>query len=122
MSINNLLEQLGILTILLTFIATLLGIILKFLEIRENDADFQKYILKPFIKLLSFIFSLVVPNGVLVSSYFYLAGLYPHRLSENFFFISLVAQLIIGVSLYAFVWGKWIYPKLEDMFQPIKTE
>lgn len=122
MSINNLLEQLGILTILLTVIATILGIIEKYLKFRQNDKDFQKHITKPFVRFLSFILSLAIPNGILISYYFYLAGLYPHRLSEDLFFISLVAQLIIGVSLYAFAWGKWVYPKLQDISQPSKKE
>lgn len=85
-------------------------VLLKTIEILE------KLMNRPnaFLKLLEFLIygsSLVVPN-MGIGYFFYLVGTSPNLLSETKFFWIIIAQLTTGVSIYTYIWGRWIYPRL----------
>jgi len=72
-------------------------------------------ILKPSFKLLVFLGTLVVPNGVIVWLFLYRAAENPNRLAEPPVFLSLIAQATIVISLYTVIWGMWLYPRLRPL-------
>jgi hypothetical protein len=73
-------------------------------------------------KFLVYGLTLVIPNTMIVWYFFYLAGFYPYRLSEPRFFLTIVVQPAIGVSLYAYLWGRLLYPWLKGTLSRTKPQ
>ena len=71
-------------------------------------------------KFLIYGLGLVVPNIGIIWYFFYLASIFPNRLLETKFFWTIIVQLSIGVSIYAYVWGRWFFPKLERILDESK--
>jgi hypothetical protein len=100
-------------TILL--VGTLLGSILL---IARNFVEICKVLkeiyvtLKPFWAVLLFCGTIVIPNGIFVWYWMYVAATNSSRIMEAQVFILLTVELTSVVSIYTFCWGKWIYPKL----------
>ena len=65
-----------------------------------------------FARFLVFLAILTVPNLLIIWSALYVAALNHDRLWEAGVFLALVAQVTVAVSLYTFLWGVWLYPKL----------
>lgn len=117
MNIEELPEQLRDLGVILIGITAFLQILVKFIELFTK---FLKTIPARVMMFLSLAASLFVPNGIIIWYYFYLVGLNSHRLSEVKFFLSMITQLTVLISLYAFVWSKWFYPKLRRIMDSRK--
>jgi hypothetical protein len=66
--------------------------------------------------------AVVVPVTAIIWYFFYLAGLYSNRLSEPTFFLAMVVQAALAVSVYWYIWLIWISPKLRRMFAPSKKK
>ena len=99
----------GELATIITLITVFLVILVKLLEQLEK---IQKYIPTSWFRAFYILVSLIVPNGIMVTYFFYLAGLEPERLSEYNFYYGLIIQLVILLSLYTFAWGRWFHPRL----------
>ena len=65
-----------------------------------------------FARFLVFLGILTIPNWLIIWYVLYVAALNHDRLWEAGFFLALVAQATVAVSLYTFLWGVWLYPKL----------
>ena len=72
-------------------------------------------ILKPSIKLLAFLGTQIIPNGIIVWILLYSAAGNSIRLAEPQVFLSLITQATVAVSLYAIVWGIWLCPWLRPL-------
>jgi hypothetical protein len=68
------------------------------------------------------IITVVVPVTAIIWYFYYLAGLYSNRLSEPTFFLAMVIQAALAVSVYWYIWVVWISPKLRSMFAPAKKK
>ncbi|HUF00278.1 MAG TPA: hypothetical protein VMN99_13555 [Anaerolineales bacterium] len=75
----------------------------------------MRWIPRPLVKFLVYSLTLVIPNIGIIWYFFYLAGSSPYRLSELRFFLAIVAQPTIAVSIYAYIWAKWLYPYLKGI-------
>jgi hypothetical protein len=97
------------------FVTLLLKIIELFGEMEKVRKLMKKlpHLLKLLGKFLIYALSLVIPNVAIIWYFFYLAGISPERLWQVNFFWAVVAQPTVGVSIYAYVWAKWIYPRLK---------
>jgi hypothetical protein len=97
---------------------------IEFLEKIEKVEEIMEklpHLLKLLGKFLVYGLSLAIPNVVIIWYFFYLAGLSPDRLSEIEFFGAVVMQPTIFVSLYAYIWAKWIYPRLQRLLGGSKS-
>lgn len=68
--------------------------------------------LKPFLSPMVFWGSILVPQGMIVWYWMYLAAINANRIAESRVFIWLVIQLTLLISAYTFAWSKWVFPKL----------
>jgi hypothetical protein len=81
-------------------------------------ALFEKLkVLKPLIVCVLFLATVIVPAGSMAWFFTYLAAENSNRIKEPVVFLSLVAQSTAAVSLYAFFWGMWLYPRLKPWFR-----
>jgi hypothetical protein len=97
---------------------------IEFLEkIEKVEETMEKlpHLLQLLGKFLVYGLSLAIPNLVIIWYFFYLAGLSPDRLSEVEFFGAVVMQPTIFVSLYAYIWAKGIYPRLQRLLGRSKS-
>jgi len=104
----------------LTTFTTFLLKIIELLGNKERIVEILKglpYLLKLLAKFLIYGLSLIIPNIGMIWLFFYQTGISPNRLSETEFFWAIVAQPTLGVSIYAYIWGKWIYPKLQSFLE-----
>jgi hypothetical protein len=76
----------------------------------------------PAIKFLALAASQVIPNGVIIWRFQYLAAENAARLTEPGVFLSLVGQEFALVLVYNSVWGIWLYPWLKKIWFPPKKE
>jgi hypothetical protein len=74
-------------------------------------------VLKPLIVCVLFLATVVIPAGSIAWFFMYLAAENSSRITEPAVFLSLVAQSTAAVSLYAFFWGMWLYPRLKPWFR-----
>jgi hypothetical protein len=103
---NYWVSVIAFLTVYITAITNLLKAIEELMKIVPN-------VLKPLAKFLFYSITLVAPNIGIIWLFFYLAGSSPERFSEARFFWAMVAQPTLGVSIYAYIWGRWLYPQLQ---------
>lgn len=82
------------------------------LAVLKYLADIYK-ILKPFLGPVVLWGSILVPHGMIIWYWMYLAAVNSSRIREGQVFIWLIIQLTFLTSLYTFLWGKWLYPKLK---------
>lgn len=101
---NNLEDLLG----KIKFLGSILGAIVVLLGYLAHICKF----LKPLLALIVFLGTIIIPNGLLVWLWLYVAGMNSNRIGETRVFLSLITQLTAAVSVYTFCWGKWLYPKL----------
>ena len=100
--------------------STILGTLLTLLK---GFADIYRT-LKPSFGPLFFAGSILVPQGLIIWFYLYLAATNANRIGDNLVFIYIVVQLIVFTSAYTFIWGKYFYPKLNRWLrsQPPNSE
>ena len=106
-------------------ITTALNQLFKAIDDLAEQVDKMKQLpklLKLLIKFLTYSLTLLIPNVGIIWLFFYLAGLHPEMISEARFFLAIVTEPTIGVSIYAYIWGSWIYPKLQRVFNNEKHE
>ena len=108
------------LTAFITLLLNLIELLGKIEKIEEPMKE-PPYLLKLLAKFLIYGLSLVIPNIGIIWYFFYLAGISPDRLSETEFFWAIVAQPTMGVSIYAYVWARWIYPRLQRILGKSKS-
>src|SRR5215207_8938877 len=60
---------------------------------------------------------LFIPTGIILWFFFNLAMKNSHRLDEQAIFLRLVIQSVFWVSLYAFIWGRWLDPWFRPLLQ-----
>lgn len=96
--------------------------LLKAINRLENEMNHLPKQLKTIFKILVYILTIIVPNIGIIWYFFYLTGLSPNRINEANFFWAMVAQPTIGVSIYAYIWGSWFYPKLRVAFSEKKLK
>lgn len=94
-------------------IGAIAGFILALIRLIEALKQLFERLPKQLVEFLVYAPAIVIPYFAIVWWFFYLAGLSPERLSEPGFFWAVVAQPTIGVSIYTYVWGRWIYPTLQ---------
>lgn len=92
----------------LLLIGAILGALLVILERLSKLYTF----LRPVVRPMSIIGSVLIPQGLLAWYYIYLAAINSHRIREGRVFVSLVMQMTVLGSLYTVIWAKWIYPAL----------
>jgi hypothetical protein len=108
-----------VISVFIVFVLTLRSLVdaleqlIKQIEKLEETMKRPPKLLKLLLKFLIYSLTLVLPNLGIIWYFFYLAGFSPYRLSELRFFLAIVAQPTIGVSVYAYFWGKWLYPQLQ---------
>ena len=106
-------------TVLITVIGGLLYALIYVLGLLD---ELIKRLPKWLARFLIYGLALLIPNAVIIWYFFYLVGLNANRLSEPTFFWAMVAQPIIGVSIYGYVWGKRIYPQVRGIVNKLKPE
>jgi hypothetical protein len=99
-----------------TLITGILALIVSILALFGKLTEVWNTIRKPLLKLLIFSGTVVAPNGIILWFFMDLAAQNHSRLGERLVFLSLVAQPTLFISLYAFCWGKWLYPWLRPLF------
>lgn len=79
--------------------------------------------IKPFLKFVFVALTLIIPNGFFIGYLFYRVAFFYWKLQSLDFiitnqtvFIQLVSLQTILVSLYSFLWSKFIFPKFIDWF------
>lgn len=97
----------------LIYVGAVLGAILVILK---TLIDIYKS-LKPFLGPVVVWGTIVVPYGLLIWYWMYIAVINSTRIGEKQVFISLIIQLTLLISIYTFCWGKWIYPKLKQWLE-----
>lgn len=97
----------------LIFVGAVLGAILTILTTMINIYKS----LKPFFGPVVVWGTVVIPQGLLIWYWMYIAVLNSNRIGENKVFIALIVQLTLLISIYTFCWGKWIYPKLKQWLE-----
>jgi len=102
---QDLLQQLAI-------AAAILGAILALLKALADLIQF----LKPYFSPIIFLSSIIIPHGLIIWYWMYLAAINANRISEGMVFIYLIIQLTLLTSFYTFAWSKWLYPKI-DLWQ-----
>jgi len=118
--VNNVIATLTTIGVILTAVAgAITGILAVFGKLTEvwNTIvkPFWSKVLKPCVKILIFMGTQVVPNGIIVWTVLYRAAENSNRLTEPSVFLSLIAQATIFISLYAIVWGMWLFPWLQPL-------
>lgn len=124
----NLQEMLSILTtiaaILTSITAILVGILALFGKLTEVWNTILKplwnRVLKPFTKLVAFLTSLIIPNGLIIWFFLDLAVKNQNRLGERMVILVLIAQSTTTISLYTLLWGMWLYPLLRSLLRTQK--
>ncbi len=106
--INDLLKKIGEILVGGSTVLGALGII------------FKK--LMPAIKILVFLATQIIPNGIIVWAWLYVAADYADRLTEPGVFLSLVGQEVTLIVSYNLIWGIWLYPKLKILLLTNKKE
>lgn len=106
----------------ITLLITTFNGLLKALGELEKEVKRIPKQLKTLTKFLAYSLTLVVPNIGIIWYFFYLAGFSVDRLSEARFFWAMVAQPTIGVSVYAYIWGRWLYPRLQRILNGSTSE
>lgn len=96
---------------LLKLIVALGAILAAILALLKALADLYKF-LKPFFGPIVFWGSILIPHGLIIWYWMYLAAINSNRIREGQVFIWLIIQLTLLTSIYTFIWNKWIYPKL----------
>lgn len=94
---------------ILLIIIAILGYIAALLKKRK--------LLKSLMACVLFLATVIIPAGSIVWFFMYLVAENSNRINESAVFLSLVAQLTAAVSLYAFLWGMWLYPKFKPWFR-----
>lgn len=87
------------------------AILAAILALLKTLADLYKF-LKPFLGPIVFWGSILVPHGLIIWYWMYLAAINSNRIREGQVFIWLIIQLTLLTSIYTFIWNKWVYPKL----------
>jgi hypothetical protein len=87
------------------------AILAAILALLKTLADLYKF-LNPFLGPIVFWGSILVPHGLIIWYWMYLAAINSNRIREGQVFIWLIIQLTLLTSIYTFIWSKWFYPKL----------
>lgn len=105
-------------------VGLLIGIFTIFKVTRDILASLWQR-LKPTIKLLLAVASLVLPNALIVglimhqvAIYYFDAGNLDLIVTNSILFLSLVGAQACIVSLYSFFWGILVYPRLRRWVRP----
>ena len=109
----------------LTIYVTLLLKLIELLGKKHEVEDFMKRLprlLRLLAKSLIYFLTLAIPNVLMIWFFFFQAGISPDRLSEVNFFWAVVAQPTLGVSIYAYIWAKLIYPGLRNLLGETKLQ
>jgi hypothetical protein len=112
-------EPIAYLTPVIAFLVLFTGLLLNIVKLFEESPVIMTilrklpYLLKLLVRFLVYGLSLIIPIFGVIWYYFYQAGISPDRLSDTKFFSAVVVLPTIGVSIYAYIWGRWIYPKLQ---------
>lgn len=106
--INDLIKKIGELIIAVSSVFVALGALVKRIL--------------PVVKLLAFLATQLIPNGVIVWAYLYIAANHADRLTEPNVFLSLAGQEFAIIVIYNFIWGIWLYPALKRWLFKEKSE
>jgi hypothetical protein len=68
-------------------------------------------ILKPGLKFLGFGATLIIPSGIIMWYFLYLAAKNSNRLGEPVVLLWLIVQSTLALSAYGIIWGVWLCPK-----------
>ena len=118
-----------------TLIGAILGVVIVALQIMDRLVPFLKWIqrrmlkpvwngpVKPLVKLLIAIASIVVPNGLFIGfwtfyigNYYFQIGMADYLVTNPAVFWQLLAWQTGLVSIYSFLWAIFLYPKIKGYF------
>jgi hypothetical protein len=78
--------------------------------------------LMPAIKFLTFLATQIIPNGIILWGFLYIAASNADRLTEPNVFLSIVGQELALIFIFNSIWGIWLYPKLRNLLLVNKKE
>ena len=86
-------------------------------------------IIKPFLKIMMVSATLMIPNGFMVGFVMYKVAMYyweirslDYIITNPVVFVVLVVSQTVLASLYSFVWGILLYPKMQPWVYPRKSK
>jgi hypothetical protein len=106
--IQEIIKILAPITLLITAIAGLLGVVIKFIEIIE--ILLSKF--RPGFRILFLAMTQIVPVGCVMWNFMYFAAIYSERLTEKVFFLLIVIYPTLLICSYETFWGVGFYPRL----------
>ena len=109
-NLRDTLEEFAEILLVIVAILTSIAALLKKLEVLKS-------LIVRVLFCILFLATAVIPTGSIVWFFMYLAAENSNRIRESVVFLSLIAQLTAAVSLYVFLWGMWLYPRLKPWFR-----
>lgn len=107
-----LLETGGALLGLLSIVGTVLQLLGQLQQVLEKLNQFWIRVHPALKKPLVFIAQEIIPNGIIIWIWYYVAAVNARRLAEPQVFLLLVAYTTLSIVSYNIFWRRWIYPKL----------
>ena len=86
-------------------------------EVRKRLGPMWNRLQKPLLTLLIYLTTVVIPNGLMVWMFMYVAAQNTDRIRQPIVFLLLTLELTAAISLYTVFWSLWLYPKLRPWLQ-----